>query len=76
MSTNLGYAVPTGDFIEEWLENGMSQAELARNLGCTPKHVSKLIHGAPLTNEFALQLSSSNRHSGGTLDAARDVLPV
>ena len=57
MSANLGYAVPTGDFIEEWLEeNGMSQAELARNLGCTPKHVSRLIHGAPLTNEFALRL--------------------
>lgn len=51
------YAVPTGEFIEEWLEeNDMSQAELARRLDVSPKHVSKLIAGARLTETVAMKL--------------------
>jgi HTH-type transcriptional regulator/antitoxin HigA len=51
------YAVPTGEFIEEWLEeNAMSQAELARRLDVSPKHVSKLIAGARLTEAVAMKL--------------------
>jgi HTH-type transcriptional regulator/antitoxin HigA len=58
MTGELDYAVPTGEFIEEWLDdNGVTQADLARALGCSPKHVSKLIHGAPLTHDVALRLS-------------------
>lgn len=58
MNSELDYVVGTGDFIEEWLEdNGVNPAELARRLGCSRKHVSKLLHGAPLTNEFALRLA-------------------
>lgn len=52
------YAVPTGDYVTEWLEeNGISQAELARRMGVSGKHVSKLISGAPLTPEVATKLS-------------------
>lgn len=53
------YAVPTGDFIEEWLDdNEMSQAELSRRMGVSSKHVSKLVNGAaPLSPEVALKLS-------------------
>lgn len=51
------YAVPTGEFIEEWLEeNDMSQAQLARRMGVSPKHISKLIAGARLTENMALKL--------------------
>lgn len=51
------YAVPTGDFIEEWLEeNNVSQAELARRMGVSAKHVSKLVAGARLTETIALKL--------------------
>lgn len=51
------FTVPTGDYIEEWLEdNVMTQAELARRAGVSPKHVSKVLAGAPVTPEFAAKL--------------------
>ncbi|OIH83515.1 hypothetical protein BLJ79_15760 [Arthrobacter sp. UCD-GKA] len=57
VSADSDYAVPTGEFIEEWLEeNNMSQAELARRLNVSPKHVSKLIAGARLTETVAMKL--------------------
>lgn len=57
-SGDTDYAVPTGEFIREWLdENEMPQAELARRMGLSAKHVSKLLGGAPLTADVATQLS-------------------
>lgn len=51
------YAVPAGEFIQEWLsENGWTQARLAKDMGVSAKHISKLISGARLTDEVALQL--------------------
>lgn len=51
------YAVATGEFIEEWLEdNDMRPAELARRMGVSRKHVSKLVAGAPLTPDIATRL--------------------
>lgn len=51
------YAVPTGDFIREWLEeNELSQADLARAMGVSAKHVSKLLAGASLSPDIALKL--------------------
>jgi plasmid maintenance system antidote protein VapI len=51
------YAVPTGDFIREWLEeNEFSQADLARAMGVSAKHVSKLLAGASLSPDVALKL--------------------
>ncbi|MEY8814420.1 ImmA/IrrE family metallo-endopeptidase [Micrococcus luteus] len=52
------YAVPTGDFIEEWLEDhSMTQAELARRTGVSPKHISMVLSGAPVTASFATKLA-------------------
>jgi HTH-type transcriptional regulator/antitoxin HigA len=57
MTSTTDYAVPTGDFILEWMEDhGLSQAEMARRLGVSPKHVSKLLTGASLTPEVATKL--------------------
>ena len=52
------YAVPTGEFIEEWMEdNGINAVELSRRLDVSRKHVSELLHGkAPLSPDLALQL--------------------
>lgn len=51
------YAVGPSEYIEEWLEEeGMSQAELARRMGVSGKHVSKLLDGAPITIESARKL--------------------
>lgn len=51
------YAVPTGEYVEEWLEDhGMTQAELARRTGVSRKHISKVIAGAPVTADFATKL--------------------
>jgi HTH-type transcriptional regulator/antitoxin HigA len=51
------YAVPTSEFILEWLdESGRTQAELARRMGVSAKHISKLISGAPLTPDVATKL--------------------
>ncbi|KAB1662769.1 ImmA/IrrE family metallo-endopeptidase [Pseudoclavibacter sp. CFCC 13611] len=48
------YAVPPGSYLEEWLDDHqMSQAELARRLGVSGKHVSKLIGGASLSPSVA-----------------------
>ncbi|MDK9342145.1 ImmA/IrrE family metallo-endopeptidase [Propionibacterium freudenreichii] len=57
MISQTDYAVPTGDFIAEWLEdNGMKPAELARRTGVSRKHVSKVLAGAPVSASFATQL--------------------
>lgn len=51
------YAVATGEFIEDWLaDNEMRPAELARRMGVSRKHVSKLLAGAPLTPDVATRL--------------------
>ncbi|MDR3070771.1 MAG: ImmA/IrrE family metallo-endopeptidase [Propionibacteriaceae bacterium] len=52
------YAVPTGDFIEEWMDaNGINAAEMSRRLGVTRKHVSELLHGkVGLSAEIAVAL--------------------
>lgn len=51
------YVVAPGEYIKEWLEDeARSQASLARDLGVSAKHVSKLINGAVLTPELALKL--------------------
>lgn len=57
MSTT-NYAVPTGNFLDEWLEeNQMTRAELARRLGASRKHVSQLVSGkVPLSYELAENL--------------------
>ncbi|MHA7227816.1 ImmA/IrrE family metallo-endopeptidase [Glutamicibacter soli] len=60
MTTNkvmTNYAVAPGEYIKEWLEDeDRTQASLARDLGVSPKHVSKLINGAVLTPELAMKL--------------------
>lgn len=58
MGAELDYVVPPGLYIQEWLgENPMSQAALARLLGVSAKHVSKLVDGtASMTIETAQRL--------------------
>ena len=55
------YVVPTGDFIEEWMEEeGINTAELARRLDVSRKHVSELLRGkAPLSHDMALRLENT-----------------
>lgn len=52
------YAVPPGETVRELLEErGMSQRELARRTGLSPKHVNKLLHGlVPLSADVAVRL--------------------
>ena len=52
------YAVPPGETLQEVLEGvPMSQAELARRMGRTPKMVNEIVAGkAPITPETALLL--------------------
>jgi HTH-type transcriptional regulator / antitoxin HigA len=51
------YAVPTGEFIAEWLDdNDMTRAELARRTGVSRKHITVVIAGAPVTPDFATKL--------------------
>ncbi len=52
------YAVPPGDTLQELLEErGMSQRDLARRTGLSPKHVNKLLHGlVPLSADVAIRL--------------------
>lgn len=52
------YAVSTGSFIDEWLEeNGMTRTELAQRLGVSRKHISQLVAGkVPLSYEVAEKL--------------------
>lgn len=55
------YVVPTGDFIEEWMEEeGINTAELARRLDVSRKHVSELLRGkVPLSHDMALRLENT-----------------
>ena len=52
------WAVAPGETLQELLEErGMSQRELARRAGLSPKHVNKLLHGlVPLSADVALRL--------------------
>ena len=61
MTADLGFAVATGEYIDEWLEeHDVNQAELSRRLGVSRKHVSELISGkAALSHDVALSLEST-----------------
>ena len=52
------YAVPPGETLRETIEaKGMSQAELAKRTGRTPKTINEIIQAkAPITAETAMQL--------------------
>jgi HTH-type transcriptional regulator / antitoxin HigA len=52
------YAVSPGETLQELLEErGMSQRDLARRTGLSPKHVNKLLHGlVPLSADVAVRL--------------------
>lgn len=58
MTMQRDYAIATGEFITEWLEeNDMSAAELSRRLGVSRKHVSELLNGkVGLSHDSALAL--------------------
>ena len=58
MARQPNYAVPTGEFIQEWMnDNGVNAADLARRLDVTPKHVSELVRAkVALTPEVAVGL--------------------
>ena len=58
------YAIAPGEFLAEWLEEQrLSQAELARRMDVSPKHVSTLINGATLTPDTALKLARATGSS-------------
>jgi HTH-type transcriptional regulator / antitoxin HigA len=52
------YAVPPGETLQELLEErDMSQRDLARRTGLSPRHVNKLLHGlVPLSADVAVRL--------------------
>jgi HTH-type transcriptional regulator / antitoxin HigA len=52
------YAVPPGETLRELLEEqGLSQRDLARRAGLSPKHVNKLLQGlVPLSADVAVRL--------------------
>jgi len=54
------YAVPTGEFIQEWMDDkGVTGADMARRLGVSAKHVSELLSGGvALTPAIAVALES------------------
>ena len=58
MNATPDYIVTTGDYIAEWMEGeGITQAELARRLGTSRKHVSELLSGkAPLSHTLSLAM--------------------
>lgn len=57
MTSSTDYAVPTGEYVEEWLdEHDMTRAELARRTGVSRKHITTVIAGAPVTPDFAMRL--------------------
>lgn len=57
MASKTDYAVPTGEFIEEWLEDhDMTRAELSRRTGVSRKHITMVVAGAPVTPDFAMKL--------------------
>lgn len=60
MTAQPNYAVSTGEFIQEWLdEHGLNAAELSRRLGVSRKHVSELLRGrVSLSQELALALET------------------
>ncbi|MGG1616516.1 HigA family addiction module antitoxin [Paenibacillus sp. NRS-1782] len=53
-----GIAIPPGETLQDVLDdNMMTQKELALRLGCSSKHVNKVIKGtASITSDFALKL--------------------
>jgi HTH-type transcriptional regulator/antitoxin HigA len=56
-SGETNYAVPTYEYLQEWLDDSdMTRAELARRLDVSPKHVTKLLAGAPLSVDLAARL--------------------
>lgn len=58
MAPQPNYAVPTGEFLSEWMDdNAINAAELSRHLGTSRKHVSELLSGkAPLSHATAISL--------------------
>ena len=52
------YTVPTGDYVQEWMDNnGVNAADMARRLGVSPKHISELLKAkVALTPEMADRL--------------------
>lgn len=56
------YAVPTGEFIAEWLEDHqVTQGQLAAAMGVSRKHVNRVIAGAPLSPDLATKLELVTR---------------
>ena len=57
------YVVVPGETLSEVLENqGMSQAELARRTGLSPKHINQIVSGeAPISPETALKFEPVTR---------------
>ncbi|WCC79994.1 ImmA/IrrE family metallo-endopeptidase [Cutibacterium equinum] len=56
------YAVATGEFIQEWLDDHrMTAAELARRTGFSRKHISMVLAGAPVSPDFANRLELVTR---------------
>jgi len=60
MSRLPNYIVPTGDFIQEWMDDeGINTAELARRLEVAPECVNELLRGeASLSPSMARRLES------------------
>lgn len=79
MNNEYNFIAAPGEFIQEWMEEtGINQAELARRLGVSRKHVSQLLTGkAALTPATALALERVtgvpariwNRYEAGYRDA-------
>lgn len=79
MNNEYNFIAAPGEFIQEWMEEtGINQAELARRLGVSRKHVSQLLTGkAALTPATALALERVtgvpariwNRYETGYRDA-------
>ncbi|MCL2784150.1 MAG: hypothetical protein FWD55_01685 [Propionibacteriaceae bacterium] len=60
MTRQPNYAVPTGEFIWEWIDdNDVPAAELATRLGVTHEYILELLSGkAALTANLAMALES------------------
>lgn len=79
MNSEYSFIAAPGEFIQEWMdETQINQAELARRLGVSRKHVSQLLQGkAALTPETAIALERVtgvpariwNRYEAGYQDA-------
>jgi addiction module HigA family antidote len=59
------YCVMPGEILEEHLETlGMSQSDLSRRTGLTPKAINDIVHGkAPISLETAIKLEKVVGHS-------------